>query len=620
MNRILLLCLLLIINILTHSQVKLNIPRNIEKAFNKNTRNYSGNPGSDYWQNTADYNINAVFNPSTLLLNGEETIVYTNNSPDTLNEIIFKLYPNLYKKGSVTLWKISPEDLNKGMEIENIQVEGKSTIAYSIEGTNMLLKILPLYPKQKLELKIIFNYTLNKGSHNRTGQIDPSSSFVAYFFPRITVYDDIDGWNRAQYIGTQEFYNDFSHFKVSITVPKDFIVWATGNLQNCNEVFNSKFCERIKLAETTNTPVVIIDSLDILEGNITKNNPQNTWMFDAENITDFVFATSNHYVWHAKSLVVDSITKRRTRTDAVYNPNHKDYYDVLHYNFETVKAMSFTFPKWPFPYPHITVFDGLDQMEYPMMVNDIHLERFDAITTTDHEVFHTMFPFYMGINETKYAWMDEGWATLGEWIISSIIDTTIADDYGMRRYDSLAGYEEDLPIKTPSTQLNGMSLFLNSYVKPALGYLYVKDYLGDELFLKSLHYYIANWQGKHPMPFDFFNCINTASGKNLNWIWKQWFFETGYPDLGIGKVKKKGNEYTVTIEKKGTKPVPIDLIISFDDNSKIKLHRNIGVWENGKKFTKLTFTSNKKVTKMTLGSLYIADVNKSDNIWEETTR
>ena len=199
-------------------------------------------------------------------------------------------------------------------------------------------------------------------------------------------------------------------------------------------------------------------------------------------------------------------------------------------------------------------------------------------------------------------------------------DSTIADDYGMKRYDDAAGNEEDLPITTISTQLTGAAFFLNSYVKPGLGYLYVKDYLGDELFTKALHFYISQWQGKHPMPFDFFNCMNNGSGKNLNWFWKKWFFDSGYPNLSISSVKKTEKKYNITIENKGSKPVPIDLTITLSDSTILKEHRSIAVWEKGNKATTISFTNKAKITKVVLGSLYIADVEKTDNVWDEIGR
>ncbi|HEX8357805.1 MAG TPA: M1 family metallopeptidase, partial [Segetibacter sp.] len=573
-------------------------------------------PGVKYWQNTADYIIKANFNPATLLIQGEVSVTYTNNSPDTLDEIVFKLYPNLYQKGAQRLTQIKPEDVGEGVAIDQLSIKNSPVLTYSLNGTNMTVVVPPVLPKASIAFNISYHYTLNKGSHTRTGQVEPNAAFIAYFFPRIAVYDDIDGWNRNQYLGTQEFYNDFCNFNVSITVPKNFVVWATGDLKNCNEVLGAKYCKLIQQAETSDAITTIIDSADLANGGITADNAFNTWHFEATGVPDFALATTDHYVWKSSSVVVDPKTGRRTRVDAVFNEKHRDYNEVINYNRETVRAMSFVFPKWPFPYSHETVFDGLDQMEYPMMVNDNPTSNtFDAITLTDHEVFHTMFPFYLGINETKYGWMDEGWATIGEWLISPMIDTTIIDDYGMKAYNVTAGSEIDLPVTTLTTQLNGTPMFLNSYVKPALGYLYARDYLGEELFTKALHYYIGQWNGKHPMPFDFFNCMNTGSGKNLNWFWKRWFFDNGVPDLAISKVVKTGKKYAVTIQAKGSKPVPVDLNIFLDNNTTITQHRSIEVWEKGSATT-ITFNSDHDVLKITLGSTYSADVNKDDNIWQ----
>lgn len=607
---------LLIVGFQSVAQQALPIPSNIQKLYASGTRTEDGRPGPKYWQNTADYDIAAILNPSTLLLKGAETITYTNNSPDTLFEIVFKLYPNIFQKGAERETSVPAEDIGEGMIIDGISVANSPVLTYSINGTNMKVTIPPMVPKQSIVFNIKFHYSLNKGPGMRTGQVEENSAFVAYFFPRIAVYDDIDGWNLNQYVGTQEFYNDFCNFKASVTVPKDFVVWATGDVKNCSEVLTEKYCNRIKQAELSDSVIDVISAQDLAAGNITTDQPVNTWLFEANNVTDFVFATSDHYVWKSASLVVDPAMGRRTRADAVFNPKHEDYNEVINYNLKTLKAMSYSFPKWPYPYSHETVFDGLDQMEYPMMVNDNPTSTAaEAITLTDHEIFHTMFPFYMGINETKYGWMDEGWATIAEWLISPMIDSTIVDNYGISSYENAAGKEIDLPVTTLSTQLSGAPFFLNSYVKPALGYLYIKDYLGDELFTKALHYYIQQWHGKHPMPYDFFNCMNTGSGKNLNWFWKRWFFEDGAPDLAISNVKKKGNKYEVTVTAKGSKPVPIDLQVTLDDNTVLKQHKSIEAWQDGKTTTTISFKTDRDVLKIFLGSTYAVDINKADNTW-----
>ena len=600
------------------AQVKLPAPRNVQKLYYNGFRSADGRPGKNYWQNKADYDIAVTYNPVTRVVTGTEEISYVNNSPDMLNEIVFKLYPNLYKKGAVRDMPVEPGDLTDGVSIDKLEIDGviKKGRNLNIIGTNMEVKGIAVASKQTVKVKVEFSYTLNKGSHIRTGEIEEGAAFIAYFFPRIAVYDELDGWNMNEYIGTKEFYNDFCNFNVAVTVPDNYLVWATGDLQNCSDVLTAKYCDRLSNAEKNDDVVFIVDSTDLKTGGITKTNNGNTWKFKAANVVDFAFAVSNHYVWNATSVIVDKITARRTRVDALFNTKHKDYFEVINYGRKTVELMSYDFPKWPFPYNHISVFDGLDQMEYPMMVNDNPVDsKDDGVTLTSHEIFHTMFPFYMGINETKYGWMDEGWATIGEWLLSHKIDSTINDEYGVARTELNAGNEVDMPITTLTTQQSGTAFYLNSYPKPAYGYLFAKDALGDELFFKGFHFYIQQWNGKHPMPLDFFNCMNTGSGKNLNWFWKRWFYDNGYADLVINKVNNGSSSKQIIVESKGIKPIPVDVTITFSDGSIQRFHRSIMVWEKSAK-TIISFTSSKKIMKVELGSLYTPDSNKENNVWE----
>lgn len=604
-----------------YSFAQVILPRavNISKAYQKSTRADNGKPGPKYWQNTADYKIRVNFDPKTRLIKGTVDIDYVNNSPDTLYQLMFKLYPNLYKKGVPRDSNIVPEDLTDGVDISKFSIGDKDQDMKKVRimGTNMPVRLTDsIMPGKTIHCSLNYSYTLNKTSHIRTGQVDPSSFFVAYFFPRIAVYDDIDGWNKYPYLGSQEFYNDFCHFSAEITLPGDYVVWATGTLQNPYEVLTKRIVGLMDEAGKKDSVTNVITENDVKMGNVTTTGNSHTWKFEADSVTDFVFATSNHYIWKAASLIVDPKTGRRTRVDAVFNPAHKDYYAVVNYARKTVEAMSYKFPKWPYPYPHETVFDGLDQMEYPMMVNDNPVENVaDAIELTDHEIFHTMFPFYMGINETKYGWMDEGWATIGEWLISPMIDPKIVDPYGVEGVEASAGTEEDQPIITLTTQISGVSGFTDSYPKPAMGYLFVKDMLGDELFTKALHYYIANWHGKHPGPYDFFNAMNAGAGRNMNWFWKRWWFDSGVPDLAIGKVSNTGSKYEVLIKSIGTKPVPVDLTIAYTDGSTKIIHRDISCWEKGNTSITLNFDAAKTVKQLTLGSTYTPDVDKANNVY-----
>jgi hypothetical protein len=616
-----LLCLVAGIPFLACAQ-SLPVPLDIRKAYDRGTRSPDGMPGPRYWQNSARYDIDVSFSPATRLVSGTEGVVYENHSPDTLKKIWFKLYPNLYKRGAPRNAAIRPGDLSGGVRISELWIDGvrESPDTARMDGTNMTLDIPPLLPGAQMRFRLGWSYVLNKTSHIRTGEVEEGSYFIAYFFPRIAVYDDLQGWNRYPYNGEQEFYNDFCHFKVAVTVPRGYLVWATGKLKNAAEVLRQKYLQRLREAVTGDSVINIIDSADLKAGGITADHPVNTWKFEASDVTDFVFALSDRYVWKSASIVVDSSTGRRTRIDAVYDPRHHDYAEVAGFARRTVQAMSFIFPAWPYPYPHETVYDGLDQMEYPMMVNDNPLKsRSATIELTDHEVFHTMFPFFMGTNETRYAFMDEGWATMGEWVISPLIDDTVKDAYGMGAYDRFAGDERDVPIMTPSTQLEGESYFLNSYPKPALGYLYVRDLLGDSLFTASLHHYIQAWHGKHPTPLNFFRCMNSGSQRNLDWFWRKWFYDPGYPDLAIGKVTARGSSHTVEVISRGDKPVPVDLSLTFEEGGVSKLykaHRSIAVWKGGGRTVAVTVNAPGKLIKVVLGGIHDADVNAGNNVWQ----
>lgn len=614
-----LLACLLALPALGQAPLRLPMPRNLRATYDRGTRTETGQPGPAYWQNTADYDITVSFDPTSRRVAGTVDIKYQNNSPDSLRQLWFKLYPNIYQQGAPRRVAFAPEDLGAGVTISSLTINGEVVEAdrLAVAATNLPVFLRrAIKPQQTATVRVVYSYTLNKGSHQRTGEVAPGAAFVAYFFPRIAVYDDIDGWNTHPYTGDLEFYNDFGTFKVAITVPKDFVVWATGDLLNADQVLTRKYAQRLRKAEQQDGATDIITREDAQRRAITAPNAQNIWRFEARDVTDFVFATADHYVWQATSLVVDPATRRRTRVDAVYSPRHPDYAEVLDFARQTVRAMSYTFPKWPFPYAHETVFDGLDQMEYPMMVNDNPTaSRQDAITLTDHEVFHTMFPFYMGTNETKYAWMDEGWATVGEWLISAVIDPTLDDDYGIRPYATGAGTENDLPIVTPSTQLSGPAAFLNAYPKPGLGYLYVKDLLGDELFTDALHTYIRHWHGKHPMPYDFFNSMNAGAGRNLNWFWQRWFFDGGYPDLAIQRVGKTATGYEVVIANNGGKPVPIDLTVTLADNTTQRLHRTMAAWETGATTVVVPVPTKQPMKRAKLGSTLVPDSFPADNEW-----
>lgn len=597
---------------------QLYIPRNIQKAYDAGTRNINGSPGKRFWKNYSEYYIRVKFNPKTRKIEGEQNITYYNNSPDTLRQLVFRIAPNHYQKGGERNKILEPADIGDGVKIGSLSVNADPVNTaddkvYKQEGTITKLRIKPLAPHGgRITVQMKWNYTLNKTSHERTGMIDEGTAFIAYFFPRITVYDDLQGWDDFPYLGKQETYFDNAFFNVFISVPKNYMVWATGDLQNPTEVLQPHILKKWTTALSSDVPVFVIDSADITNRAVTLKNKFNTFNFKT-TAPDFVFATSNHYLWQVRNILVDSVTLRKAAITTAFNPAHKDFYEVNDFSAKTIQTMSFDFPGISYPYSHLTVVDGLDQMEYPMMINDNPTStRFDGITLTTHEIFHQYFPFLMCTNQSKYAFMDEGWATIGEWYISPLIDTTIVDDYGMPQTNRDMGQDWEVPIITPTTEIS-KSMYLNNYPKPALTFLYVWDMLGDSLFRKSLKHYIITWMDKSPSPWDFFFCMNEASGVNLNWFWKKWYYEFGYPDLSIAKAEKTTGGYKVTIISKGNKPVPINLYATLADGTELKQHRTVEVWKT-QNTTEVEFITSQKVKGFKLGDVYDADVNKADNI------
>lgn len=600
------------------AQFKLPIAAGIHKAYLKGTRNQNGMPGGKYWQNNADYSIKINFIPSSRIVSGTVGIDYINNSPDTLNRVLFKLFPNLYQKEAMRAVQIASADLNDGVFIKSMRLNDRYIDSNKrlIKGTNMNVRGIHILPHGQVHFDIDYAYKLNAGSFIRTGQVDSGAYLIAYFFPRIAVYDDIDGWNEYPYTGPYEFYNDYGHFKAEITVPAGYMVWGTGDLKNATDVYQSKYANLIQRSEQEDSVTDIITEADLKAGHITKGTSYNTWKFETDHVTDMAFGISNHYAWKASSLVVDPATGRRTRVDAVYNPVHQSYDPVIGYARKTTELISYKFPGIPFPYPHITIFEGLDAMEYPMMVNDLPFEkREDAIEFTAHEIFHSLFPFFVGTNETKYSFMDEGWATLAEFTLHPLIDPSSQVSNSTADVNRSAGSEQDVPIMTLTPQLLGAARYSDKDMKPALGYLYVKEMLGDRRFLKALNYYIIQWKGRHPTPYDFFNCMNHGAGKNLNWFWYNWFFTKEPPDLGIEKVSHLEQKYTVTIARVGKAFVPVHLNIIYKDGTREIVNRSIACWATGHKNILINFIARKPIHQLILGNDFDADQNKANNVW-----
>lgn len=574
-----------------------------------------GKPGPKYWQNRSRYTIKAGINPKTRRLSGEETVVYTNNSPDTLKMVRFKLSHDLYRKGVQRSLELSGADIDDGVQIAELRCNGVGVPADKQRRSNTFLDVRiddkPLLPGSEIRFEVQWSYTLpaDEGAP-RECVCDSTTFFVPYWYPQIAVYDDLNGWASHPYTGQQEFYNDFSDYDVTITMPKGFMVWATGELQNAKSLFTEAIYDKWQKAQQSETVVSIWTEADLKKGGVFRDMPQYAFHYVAKDVPDFAFGSSDHYNWDALSLAPNSSTDLRTLVSAAYNSASKDYYKVAEIAHRGMKLMSSWQPGYPYPYPSMTVFNGNDGMEFPMMCNDASLGERDPTGLTVHEISHTYFPFMMGINEQDYAWMDEGWASFFDYLLTDSM--TNHRGGGVRGYGTVAGTENDVPPMVRARNL-GQAYRNASYQRPQAAYLVLLDHLGYEKFHACMTEYMNRWKGKHPAPFDFFNTWNAVSGENLDWFWKPWFFDWGYPDLGLKPLSMEGNAAVITVERIGNMPIPVQLEIMYEDGAKQTVHETAGVWKNGETKLKITCPAGKKVKSVALGAAAIPDADRKNN-------
>jgi len=624
---------------LAYGQSTLYTPRDIKIAYKKGTRSPDGRPGPNYWQNHGRYEITINAAPPDRLIRGTEKITYFNNSPDTLKIIDFRLTVNIHKPGAVRLGQEDSTYLNPGLHIDNYAENGQQRPwrRQERDGTWRFLRLAtPLPPHDSVRLDVSWHYLASLKS-NREGMIDSTTYFLAYAYPRVAVYDDYNGWDHMDFTELQEFYNDFNDYILHVNVPKNFVVWATGDLQDPDDVLQPYYAGKLAASYTHDDIVRIASPAEISGGKVTAQKPVNTWTWTANDITDVAFGLSDHFAWDASSVVVDDATGRRASVQSAYNDTAKDFHHMVEYGRHSLDWLSHNWPGVAYPFPKTTVFQGYAGMEYPMMANDETSEDLDfARFVAEHEIAHSYFPFYMGINESRYGFMDEGWATTFENLIG-IADLGVekADEnykeFRVNYYTYDPSAAEDLPIITPGDELKGVSVGTNEYGKPSLAYLAVKDMLGDELFKKCLHAYMDRWHGKHPIPWDFFYSFNDAAGQDLNWFWSNWFFSNNYLDIAVGSVNVgpstrdsnikgggSGKNATVIVRNIGGLAMPFDVVLHYTDGTTKTAHQTPAIWKKDQQQATVIvpLDEGKTLTSLQLDTGIFVDADSSDNKWQ----
>jgi hypothetical protein len=545
-------------------------------------RTASGAPGKDYWQQKADYGIVAEWEDNTLSITGEETITYYNNSPDNLDYLWVQLDQNRRAKDSNTPLvtestmtesisgkelqkKINDFDFDGGFKIAFVKDATGSKIPYFINKTMMRINLAtPLKSGEKTTFSIAWSFNIQdrmtqggRSGYEYFPKDDNYSYTIAQWFPRMAVYDDVEGWQNKQFLGRGEFALTFGDYKVRLTVPADFVIGSTGWLQNPSDVLTTAQQARYKKAKSTfDKPVIIVTQDEAEAREKTKASTKNTWEYHAENVRDFAFAASRKYIWDAMAVKVGD-----------KNPLAMSYYSKEGnplWERESTMAVAYTLKHYSkmtidYPYPvAISVHGASIGMEYPMICFNFgrpdedgsytDAKKWGMIGVIIHEVGHNFFPMIINSDERQWTWMDEGLNTF----VQTLTEREYYPTKPARRgradliVDYMKGDKDGIrPIMTNSEQI--LQFGNNAYAKPAAALdILRRTVMGPELFDYAFKTYAQRWAFKSPSPADFFRSLEDASAVDLDWFWKGWFYTTDHVDISLDKVKW----YTMNLEEK----------------------------------------------------------------------
>ncbi|MHB1168312.1 MAG: M1 family metallopeptidase [Longimicrobiales bacterium] len=598
-------------------------------AIERGTRTDDGLPGPDYWQQRVQYRIEAELDPATARLSGAETIVYHNNSPDTLRELRFMLYQNAFAPG---VQRVRQVPITGGTKLERVMVEGRPAregpvitgpLTYAVSGTQMRLS-LPgaLPPGGSTTVQIAWSQTVPPRGAPRTGHAENEAFVVAQWYPQVAVYDDVNGWHSIPYWTNGEFYLEYADFDVTLTLPEGWLVDATGVLQNPDEVLPEPVRARVARALTQDSIVHVVTENDVEDGAATERAPgeQLEWRFVARDVRDFAFATSNRYVWDAtRAILPDAHGDGRPDTvlvNAFYRPDFPAWREGARY---TQHAVKFHAENWhPYIYPKITSAEGpIGGMEYPMLVFiGSPSDSVALYSVISHEVAHQWYPMMVGSNESRYAWQDEGLVTYVEDLSVSDIFTGLSPALASQRsYLRIAGSDAEGEImRAPDLFGIGPQYGVAAYTKPGTMLRALAGVLGEDTVKQGLRMYAERWLLKHPTPWDFFATMEAAAGRDLDWFWHPWFFETATLDQAVTEVRQDVAGAEIVVEDIGSAPMPVLLRITLADGSTVERTLPVEPWLEGR--TQQALRVDGQVTRVEIDpDQWFPDVQRANNVW-----
>lgn len=564
-------------------------------------RSASGQPGPNYWQNRADYFIQSKLDPANHEISGQVSITYTNNSPDVLDFIWLQLDQNQFNDASrggkstpLTGGRYGNTGFPGGYTLEEIKaVKAAKSILSShlIDDTRLQLRLSdPVRPGEKITISMKFSFQIPRYGSDRLGRLETKNGVIyelAQWYPRVCVYDDIQGWNVLPYLGAGEFYLEYGDIEYHLTVPKEHLVVGSGELLNAKEVLTAEQQARFSKASQSDETVMIRSADEI--GQAT-SRPQGkdwlTWKFRCTQTRDVAWASSAAFVWDAARIKLPS--GKTAMAQSAY-PSEVGSNSAWGRSTEYVKASIEFYSSFlsEYPYPNaVNVAGVISGMEYPGIVFCGHEAKGKALWgVTDHEFGHIWFPMIVGSNERKFAWMDEGFNTFINQYSTKNFNN--GEYYGPLNPRQMSGFIHDKePIMTIPDVISPRNLGILAYYKPAMGLTLLREVvLGEDRFDFALKTYIKRWAYKHPTPYDFFRTIENAAGEDLGWFWKGWFFEDWKIDQGIKEVTYVNQDPSqgalITLINQEKLPMPVQMAIKYTNGQVERVVLPVEIWQKG---------------------------------------
>ena len=589
-------------------------------------RSASGAPGSEYWQQRADYVIRAALDTADSEIRGTERIHYENHSPDTLAFVWVQIEQNIFAKNSVTyalnqpplhfaggaVFDFTGKGFIGGITIERFTSAGRE-LRRTEYGTMMRVELpRPLAPRAAIDFEVAWHFPVPPYGGGRMGRIGTRLYEIGQWYPRMVVYDDVHGWNPLPYIGAGEFYLEYGDFDVTLTLPAGFLVAATGTVANPLAVWTPTQRTRLGRARTSPQPVAIVTKAEATAHSAQRTPGTRTWHFTAKRVRDFAWAASPDFRWDASTW--DGIL-----IQTFYRPEAAPWEEANRMAWFTIKHFSETWAKYP--WPQTTTVEGLvEGMEYPMLTFVPAIDkREDQYWVLTHEFGHEWFPMLVGSDERRYPWMDEGFNTFidygsaeGYFKGTAYGDTVRRDLLTDYRVSAVPGNEQPLITKPVESR----DLAWTAYQKPALMLTVLRDaVLGKETFERAMREYVRRWSFKHPQPADFFRTIENVSGRDLDWFWRAWVYTTARLDQAVDSVTTTADTVFIHLSNRGRMVLPVTLELRYADGSVETREIPIEMWNLGNRFTARVGT-----TKAVIGIVLdphgiLPDIDRINNRW-----